>query len=424
MVDFLSGLGSIFSWKNFKNKLLSLVKSNTNLSESEKVEFEKHLNYLEKREVNILLIGGTGVGKSSTINALFQTEGLIERSQSAAKVGYGPNPETQNIDRYALGNLIIWDTPGIGESPTADVIHKRAIVKKIREVTNENELLIDLVLVILDGGIRDYGTTFELLKLISPHIEDKSRVIVGINKIDHIKNGRGWDEKLNQPTPKLQEVIDEKVQSVKRRLKDSIGFNLDPIPYCAGSIDDFDPREPYQISELLTQIIVAIPEQKRIALMNKVKEEAFKQTNTKQRETIRKKTRESMDNSGIGKTILRVGLGILTGGLLGGCFITTAVCRYKGKKDNCFILNQFRNYRDKWLTKQPGGTSLVHEYYQVAPGLVQWIDFQPDKEAIYEMIYTKYLRRCSRLIKKREYALCKEVYIKMVEHLKALSSNN
>ncbi|UOS16444.1 50S ribosome-binding GTPase [Helicobacter pylori] len=60
----------------------------------------------EKPIMNILLMGATGMGKSSLINALF--------GQEVAKVGIG-KPVTQHLEKYVdeEKGLILWDTKGI-----------------------------------------------------------------------------------------------------------------------------------------------------------------------------------------------------------------------------------------------------------------------------------------------------------------------
>ncbi|WP_139544134.1 GTPase [Helicobacter pylori] len=72
------------------------------LNMSKMLEFIKK----EKPKMNVLLMGATGVGKSSLINALFGEE--------IAKTGVG-KPITQHIEKYIdeQKGLVFWDTQGI-----------------------------------------------------------------------------------------------------------------------------------------------------------------------------------------------------------------------------------------------------------------------------------------------------------------------
>lgn len=114
-----------------------------------------------------------------------------------------------------------------------------------------------------------------------------------------------------------------------------------------------------------------------------------------------------------------IGVSILTGGL---CFITTAVCNYLRKKDNCHMLNSFRLFRDHWLAKQPDGPALIATYYQIAPDIVCWINQQPNQSDIYQWLNNTYLQPCYRMIKKKDFWSCKNLYIEMVEMLLKIKS--
>ena len=161
---------------------------NAKIDEVEKNKLLKNVMRMKEQKINIMITGTTGCGKSSTINALFDTE--------VAKVGVGVDPETMEIEKYELDNLILWDTPGLGDGKEADNRHAKNIIKKLAEVDNKGNALIDLVLVILDGSSRDLGTSYELINnVIIPNLgEDKeNRILVAINQADMAMKGRNWD---------------------------------------------------------------------------------------------------------------------------------------------------------------------------------------------------------------------------------------
>ncbi|MFP6155962.1 GTPase [Helicobacter pylori] len=69
-------------------------------------EHFKNLKGIKESKMNILLMGYTGSGKSSLINALFGKE--------VAKAGVG-KPITQHLEKYIdeKKGLVLWDTKGI-----------------------------------------------------------------------------------------------------------------------------------------------------------------------------------------------------------------------------------------------------------------------------------------------------------------------
>ena len=81
-----------------------ILKSET--SEEEKKAMLKRLRTFCNTETNIMLVGGTGCGKSSTINALFSC-GNTDNEEDAdyveiAKVGIKADPETKDIEKYTI----------------------------------------------------------------------------------------------------------------------------------------------------------------------------------------------------------------------------------------------------------------------------------------------------------------------------------
>ena len=103
--------------QNFKNKI-DLFKKNV-LDDS----IKEFLN--DTKHINIILLGKTGVGKSSLINALL--------NRNEAETG-GFAPVTDKIKEYEEGHLRLYDTPGIeltDKNSPAKILEE--IKKKIKE---------------------------------------------------------------------------------------------------------------------------------------------------------------------------------------------------------------------------------------------------------------------------------------------------
>jgi len=232
--------------------------------QTKKVLFDNILK-LKKQKINLMVTGATGCGKSSTINALFNME--------VAKVGVGVDPETMTIQKYALDNLILWDSPGLGDGKERDRSHSKAIIKKLNELDEEGNPLIDLVLVILDGSSRDLGTSYELInQVIIPNLGEnaKERILVAINQADVAMKGRYWDYEKNQPQEKLLAFLDEKADSVKARVKEATGVEIEPIYYSAGYKEEGEEQKPWNLSKLLYFIVQHTPTKKRLSYVDNI----------------------------------------------------------------------------------------------------------------------------------------------------------
>lgn len=218
-----------------------------------KIEELKHrINTMGISPLDVLTVGVTGAGKSSTINALF--------GQNVTPIGDGPDPETMCISNHLLNNYFrIWDCPGLGDSATKDEEHSRKIIDtmcKTYNYANSKFGFIDLVLVIIEGGGRDMGTTYKLInELIVPNIQ-KDRILVAVNQADMAMKGRHWDYCNNKPHEPLKSFLDEKVSSIRNRVKETTCVEiLKPIYYSA--------KYGYNVTQLYDFIIKNIPRCKR-----------------------------------------------------------------------------------------------------------------------------------------------------------------
>lgn len=314
---------------------------NSDASEEDKQKMLKNIAELKGQKVNVMITGATGCGKSSTINALFNTE--------KAKVGVGVDPETMEIEKYELDNLILWDSPGLGDGKEADNRHAKKIIDLLYQKDENGNALIDLVLVILDGGSRDLGTSYELInQVIIPNLgEDKEkRILVAINQCDMAMKGRGWDFESNKPKPELEKFLKEKVESVQRRIEEGTGVKITPIYYSAGYKEEGQEQRPYNLSKLLYFIVQHTPKQKRLAYADNISknEEMWKDDDEliDYRTEVRKSFAETVVEYGskgadiggkIGGIFGETGrtIGKIAGGVIGGAIgAAKSICSWVG----------------------------------------------------------------------------------------------
>ena len=240
------------------------ITNSKDIDELTKSKLLKNVLALKSQKLNIMITGATGAGKSSTINALFNTD--------IAKVGAGVDPETMDVTRYELNNLVLWDSPGLGDGKEKDNLHAKNIIAKLNELDSKQQPLIDLVLVIVDGSTKDLGTSYELINsVIIPNLgaNPEDRILVGINQADNARKGRSvWDYDHNRPTPETEVFLKDKVRSVKARIKEATDVDVEPVFYAAGFKDGDEAQNPYNLSKLLYMIINKIPKAKRAVLAN------------------------------------------------------------------------------------------------------------------------------------------------------------
>jgi predicted GTPase len=264
---------------------------NSDLPEDEKNRRLSALLKASGRKINLMIVGATGVGKSSTVNSMFNTK--------IAEVGVGVESETAEMEKYELENLTIWDTPGLGNGADSDKAITRKIVEKLSETAGSKKsgdgkgflgaltfgahdegapnLLIDLVLVVLDASSKDLTTPCELIgDVLLPCLgeEGKHRILIGINQADMAMKGRHWDYEENRPDSVLEDFLKQKADLVRERILNAAGIEVSPVYYCAGyTEDDGAQRRPYNLTKLFYNILMAVPAEKRLALAGNLNED-------------------------------------------------------------------------------------------------------------------------------------------------------
>ena len=212
-------------------------------------DIENHIHKIGFHPLDVMVTGATGAGKSSTLNSFFD--------KVVAKVGEGVDPETMELSAYSLTDQMrFWDTPGLGDGIQRDVAHAKKITDLLLRTHHERFYFLDMAVIIVEAGTRDIGTTLNLMEHVLRGNLPADRILVALNQADFDMKGRHWDARHNCPDAVLKAYLEERADSLKRRIYESTGIRLcRPVYYSA--------RYRYHIDKLYDLIIDHMPDSPR-----------------------------------------------------------------------------------------------------------------------------------------------------------------
>lgn len=201
----------------FIQKLFSQIFKKANVSQKDQEQvFGKLSDEITGKPFRVAIIGQSGVGKSSTLNAVFGLD------LPTSDIEEGTTEIIEKIFPMRDGfNLSIYDMPGLLQSRKKD----KEYVEMYKEILPK----CDVIVYIIKANSRNIGDDCRILKEIVLPICNESSVkenlIIAVNKVDIIAESFGsndpdliWDPISNVPSKKMLDCILKKRMDIFEKL--------------------------------------------------------------------------------------------------------------------------------------------------------------------------------------------------------------
>ncbi len=170
----------------------------------------------------VAVIGKSGVGKTTTINSLFNVEWHTSEILTGTT-----DAQMETFQLKGEGKLSVVDMPGLGDSIAKDIEFKKIYQEILPDV--------DVILYIIQADDRGLGEDERIIRdvVLQCGKDLDKKMVVGINKVDLLGENEGleWDDRINLPSEEQEELIENKCNDIVRHLSKATGIKKDAIVY-------------------------------------------------------------------------------------------------------------------------------------------------------------------------------------------------
>jgi predicted GTPase len=195
-------------------------------------------------------IGETGVGKSSTLNALFNAGVEVSHIEACTQTARGIEVSFNELEGVN-GALVAYDMPGLGESRLKQQEHIALYETVLKDV--------DVALWILDAQNRAIASVQQYLEVelqsINPRLLE--RMVIALNKVDLVHPGeRDWHPRANLPSEEQEANIKGRIDDVEKKIREV-------LPNWKGTIVGYSANRRYNLPQLFDAMMDAVPRKRQ-----------------------------------------------------------------------------------------------------------------------------------------------------------------
>lgn len=193
----------------------------------------------------IVMVGVSGVGKSTTLNRMFKTNMKVSHTTAGTLEFQANEVELTPTSGAAKGEpvgLRVIDAPGLGEDLRRDPDYLRMYDRHLPDG--------DIILWVVSARNRALALDQTYLRRFEPFAD---RIVVGLSQVDLIEP-MDWPEGSPIPSPTQRTRLDEIVADRTEKLAHAAGRPLPVIPYSA--------KYGFNLETLFAALIDRCPEEK------------------------------------------------------------------------------------------------------------------------------------------------------------------